>query len=279
MKHPSLKEKLAIAVLAFVASISWIACRCLRSAGGGLSNDPERSRRTYDTELSSRSCAPGAGQFLKIRTARVGSSPSSTGLVWVTQAGDPRDAFVAKGGVFEFDRQGLAVVEAFKESRLAVFATAGEEEQNMNLLWSDILVPKSRDWLTRYQSSGRCSGRRPGRSAGARSVVDVAFARFHAAVQRASHRAAGSADARRMARRSTLLATTWRMGGRVAVGEARYALSDERNDAREFALVVADQWQRLGCRHGLMQELMQHAAAVRGEGPLWRHLRRQRANA
>ena len=50
------------------------------------------------------------------------------GLVWVTQDGDPRDAFVAKGGVFEFDREGLAVVEALKESRLAVLATRLNEE-------------------------------------------------------------------------------------------------------------------------------------------------------
>jgi len=49
------------------------------------------------------------------------------GLVWVTQDGDPRDAFVAKGGVFTFDRPGLAIVEAVKESRLAVLATAAED--------------------------------------------------------------------------------------------------------------------------------------------------------
>jgi len=58
---------------------------------------------------------------------------------------------------------------------------------------------------------------------------------------------------------ATLLATTLVRGREVAVGEARYALSDERNDAREFALVVADPWQRLGVGMELMRELMRHA--------------------
>lgn len=58
---------------------------------------------------------------------------------------------------------------------------------------------------------------------------------------------------------ATLLATTVVRGREVAVGEARYALSDERHDAREFALVVADPWQRLGVGMELMRELMQHA--------------------
>ena len=59
---------------------------------------------------------------------------------------------------------------------------------------------------------------------------------------------------------ATLLATTLVRGREVAVGEARYAHSDERNDAREFALVVADPWQRLGVGMELMRELMRHAA-------------------
>ena len=59
---------------------------------------------------------------------------------------------------------------------------------------------------------------------------------------------------------AAFLATTMAHGREVAVGEGRYALSDERNDAREFALVVSDQWQRLGVGTELLQELMQHAA-------------------
>ncbi len=68
------------------------------------------------------------GQVLKIRDGKGQMLAVFEGLVWVTQAGDPRDAFVTKGGVFEFDREGLAVVEALKESRLAVLATTLSEE-------------------------------------------------------------------------------------------------------------------------------------------------------
>ena len=67
------------------------------------------------------------GQFMKIRDGKGQILAVFDGLVWVTQDGDPRDAFVAKGGVFTFDRPGLAIVEAVKESRLAVLATAAEE--------------------------------------------------------------------------------------------------------------------------------------------------------
>jgi len=69
-----------------------------------------------------------AGQFMKIRDGKGQILAVFDGLVWVTQDGDPRDAFVAKGGVFTFDRPGLAIVEAVKESRLAVLATAAEDE-------------------------------------------------------------------------------------------------------------------------------------------------------
>ena len=67
------------------------------------------------------------GQFMKIRDGKGQILAVFDGLVWVTQDGDPRDAFVAKGGVFTFDRPGLAIVEAVKESRLAVLATAAED--------------------------------------------------------------------------------------------------------------------------------------------------------
>ena len=68
-----------------------------------------------------------AGQFMKVRDGEGQILAVFDGLVWVTQDGDPRDAFVAKGGVFTFDRPGLAIVEALESSRLAVLATAAEE--------------------------------------------------------------------------------------------------------------------------------------------------------
>ncbi len=51
---------------------------------------------------------------MKIRDGKGQILAVFDGLVWVTQDGDPRDAFVAKGGVFTFDRPGLAIVEAVK---------------------------------------------------------------------------------------------------------------------------------------------------------------------
>lgn len=68
-----------------------------------------------------------AGQFMKVRDGEGQILAVFDGLVWVTQDGDPRDAFVAKGGVFTFDRPGLAIVEALESSRLAVLATAAED--------------------------------------------------------------------------------------------------------------------------------------------------------
>ena len=71
------------------------------------------------------------GQVLKMRNAKGHTLAVFDGLVWITQDGDPRDAFVAKGGVFTFDRPGLAIVEAVKESRLAVLAaSAGQETED-----------------------------------------------------------------------------------------------------------------------------------------------------
>ncbi len=59
---------------------------------------------------------------------------------------------------------------------------------------------------------------------------------------------------------ATLLAVLRTSGGEVAVGEARYASDDDRQDSREFALVVADSWQRLGVGTRLLRELMRQAA-------------------
>jgi hypothetical protein len=63
----------------------------------------------------------GAGEFLKVRDGRGQRLEVLDGSVWVTQDGDPRDAFIGKGGSFVFDRSGLALVEALAESRMVVF--------------------------------------------------------------------------------------------------------------------------------------------------------------
>jgi hypothetical protein len=42
------------------------------------------------------------------------------GVVWITQADDSRDVFLLPGETFHFDRDGLAVIEALSDTRLAV---------------------------------------------------------------------------------------------------------------------------------------------------------------
>ena len=59
---------------------------------------------------------------------------------------------------------------------------------------------------------------------------------------------------------AALLAVLQANGAEVAVGEARYAANDDRSDAREFALVVVDPWQRIGVGRRLLRELMRLAA-------------------
>ena len=62
----------------------------------------------------------GAGEFVKIRDGGGQTLAVFDGLVWITQAGDPRDAFLSRGGAFTFDRPGLAIVEAVTDAQFAV---------------------------------------------------------------------------------------------------------------------------------------------------------------
>jgi hypothetical protein len=71
------------------------------------------------------------GEYLKIQDPAGRTLAVLNGLVWVTQDGDPRDAFLASGETFEFDRPGLAIVEAMSDSRLAVYTTAAVSEHSM----------------------------------------------------------------------------------------------------------------------------------------------------
>jgi hypothetical protein len=66
------------------------------------------------------------GDVLKIRDGSGQILAVFDGLVWVTQDGDPADAFISKGATFTFDRSGLAIVEALSETRLAVLTTTEE---------------------------------------------------------------------------------------------------------------------------------------------------------
>ena len=79
------------------------------------------------TSLDMRLTRLGAGEFLKLRDGRGQRLEVLDGWVWVTQDGDPRDAFIGKGGSFVFDRSGLAIVEALADSRMVVFADSVAE--------------------------------------------------------------------------------------------------------------------------------------------------------
>jgi acetyltransferase len=56
-----------------------------------------------------------------------------------------------------------------------------------------------------------------------------------------------------------LLATTWRGGREIVLGEARYATVDESPDRAEFALAVADEAQGHGLGARLLRTLMRLA--------------------
>jgi hypothetical protein len=70
------------------------------------------------------------GEILKIHDGSGQALAVFDGLVWVTQHGDPRDAFVGKGGTFMLDRSGLAVVEAMTETRLAVLDLTAQFDED-----------------------------------------------------------------------------------------------------------------------------------------------------
>lgn len=43
-----------------------------------------------------------------------------SGSVWITQDGDPRDIIVGSGDTFDFDRPGVAIVNAFRPATVSV---------------------------------------------------------------------------------------------------------------------------------------------------------------
>jgi hypothetical protein len=76
--------------------------------------------------LDQRLSRLAAGEMLRVRDGIGQTLAVFHGLVWITQAGDPCDSFVAQGETFTFDRPGLALVEAVTDTRLAMLAAEPE---------------------------------------------------------------------------------------------------------------------------------------------------------
>lgn len=60
------------------------------------------------------------GAMLSLRDAQRSSVVVFRGSVWITQDGDPRDAFINAGETFTIDRRGLVLVEALEDTSLLV---------------------------------------------------------------------------------------------------------------------------------------------------------------
>jgi hypothetical protein len=60
------------------------------------------------------------GTFLRLPDVKGRGVAVFDGLVWVTQDGDPRDVFLRGGDSFQFDHDGLALIEALTPATLLV---------------------------------------------------------------------------------------------------------------------------------------------------------------
>ncbi len=49
-----------------------------------------------------------------------------SGMVWITQDGDPRDVFVSPGQTFRIDRPGLVLVEAINDASVLTLGSQTE---------------------------------------------------------------------------------------------------------------------------------------------------------
>jgi uncharacterized protein YjiS (DUF1127 family) len=74
-----------------------------------------------DTDLNSAATRLATGSVLRIDNSKGQSIAVIKGMVWITQEGDRRDAFLSDGDTFVFDRAGTALVQALSETRLLAF--------------------------------------------------------------------------------------------------------------------------------------------------------------
>lgn len=77
-----------------------------------------------ETSLSHSLVRLGAEQLFSVDAAPGRSLVVFHGSVWITQHGDPRDYIVSAGETFEFDRRGLALVEALEPTSFVVLVEA-----------------------------------------------------------------------------------------------------------------------------------------------------------
>jgi hypothetical protein len=61
------------------------------------------------------------GDLLRLDDAAGRTVAVFKGMVWITQDGDSRDAFVGRGQTFRIDRSGMALLEALDDASLIVF--------------------------------------------------------------------------------------------------------------------------------------------------------------
>jgi hypothetical protein len=63
---------------------------------------------------------PG-GQLLRVTDGQGHGIAVFQGVVWITQTDDDRDVFLLPGETFDFDRDGVAVVEALSDAQVALY--------------------------------------------------------------------------------------------------------------------------------------------------------------
>ena len=85
------------------------------------------------------------------------------------------------------------------------------------------------------------------------------FRRFHATMSEVPPSLLDRLTRVGMSGEAVFLATTTVQGREIAIGEARYAPSDEDEAMREFAIVVSEPWQRMRLGSALLSALVEHA--------------------
>ena len=166
------------------------------------------------------------------------------GLVWITQEGDRRDVFLSAGQSFTIDRAGMTLAEAVDDASLLVlepdpFLPAGGGD-----------TPRVTVRPLRQEDRSRVDQLIHGLSTASRRQ------RFHATVRELPAAWLDRLVQARVPTESALLATVGEGARELAVGEARYGATEGAFDAREFALVVADGWQRRGIGTRLLKGLV-----------------------